>query len=86
MYMDGPGNSEQPDDILNPVIDMFCANVDEGIAVYLQQIPNEDISFPDYPSPLGEDALIGIALAFLSVCLIFFPSVYVEKVFERVRQ
>merc|ERR1711991_333478 len=58
MYMDGPSNSEQPDDELNPIAYMFCSTVDEGIAVYLQQIPNEDISFPDHPQAIGEDALI----------------------------
>ena len=58
MYMDGPRNTPTPDASLNPEIDMICSGNLGAPVVYLQQIPNEDLSFPDYPSPLGEDALI----------------------------
>jgi PhoPQ-activated pathogenicity-related protein len=60
MYLDGPGNSETPDPQLNPVIDMICSGNTGGLTVYLQQVPNEDISFPGNPN-LGEDALIAFA-------------------------
>lgn len=56
--MDGPGNSETPSDTLNGVIYMMCNANLGGPIVYLQQVPNEDLSFPDHPQGLGEDALI----------------------------
>jgi PhoPQ-activated pathogenicity-related protein len=58
MYMDGPKNHAQPDDELNPGVYMMCNGGTQGPVVYLQQIPNEDLSFPDHPEPQGEDALI----------------------------
>jgi PhoPQ-activated pathogenicity-related protein len=57
MYMDGPGNSDKPDTTLNAPVYILCQN-NPGVTVYLQQVPNEDISFPDHPGGLGEDDLI----------------------------
>ncbi len=39
---------------------MICNGNTGGLTVYLQQVPNEDISFPGNPN-LGEDALIAYA-------------------------
>src|SRR5262249_54257484 len=36
----------------------FCSAIQGGGVVYLQQIPNAAISFPDHPGGLSEDALI----------------------------
>merc|ERR1711991_463922 len=58
MYMDGPKNTATPESELNPAIYMICNGGTGGITAYLQQIPNEDLSFPDHPAGLGEDALI----------------------------
>ncbi len=58
MYMDGPGNTQTPDSDLNPEIYMFCNGKTGGPTVYLEQVPNEDLSFPDHPGGIGEDALI----------------------------
>ena len=58
MYMDGPHNTAEPSAELNAAIYMM-ANAGTGAPiVYLQQIPNEDLSFDDHPQGLGEDALI----------------------------
>jgi PhoPQ-activated pathogenicity-related protein len=42
-----------------PKVDMLCGTITGGVMVYLQQVPNEDIKFPDDPRNLGEDWLIG---------------------------
>jgi PhoPQ-activated pathogenicity-related protein len=58
MYMDGPRNTPEPETELYPAIYLLCDDKSEALTVYLQQIPNEDLSFPDQPAGLGEDALI----------------------------
>jgi PhoPQ-activated pathogenicity-related protein len=60
-YIDGPGNSETPDPLLNAAIYMICDGGTGALTLYLQQVPNEDLSFPDNPHPIGEDALIAYA-------------------------
>jgi PhoPQ-activated pathogenicity-related protein len=57
MYMDGPNNSDEPDPTLYAPFYMMCSVMD-GVVVYLQQCPNQPLSFPDHPGGMTEDDLI----------------------------